>query len=131
LFLSADVALAESDVVKAKEAARILEKIPANTVWVTVLKANIAAAEGDTEGASKLLASLPADSAKANELRARIAANTAAPADLEKQIETDPKNAVILGLLCSLLRRDAPLKALDYCRRASEAEPANIAHVVG
>jgi tetratricopeptide (TPR) repeat protein len=30
-----------------------------------------------------------------------------------------------------LLRRDSPLKAAEYCRRASEAEPSNVTHVVG
>jgi tetratricopeptide (TPR) repeat protein len=131
LFLSANLALSENDIVKAKEAANALEKLSANADSLNLLKANIAATEGDLEGASKLLVSLPTDSAKANELRARIASSTTTAADLEKQLDADPKNAAILGRLCSLLRRDAPLKALDYCRRASEAEPANIAHVIG
>jgi tetratricopeptide (TPR) repeat protein len=131
LFLSADLALSENDIVKAKEAASALEKLSANTDSLNLLRASIAAAEGDTEGASKLLTSLPADSAKANELRSRIASNIATAADLEKQLDADPKNVAVLGRLCTLLRRDAPLKAIDYCRRSSEAEPGNIGHVIG
>jgi len=130
LFLTADIAFAENDIVKAKDNANALEKLSATGDALNLLKAEIAVAEGDIEGASKLLAFLPADSAKANELRARVA-NTAAAADLEKQLETDPRNAALLGRLCTLFRRDAPFKALDYCRRASEAEPSNTAHVIG
>lgn len=131
LFLSADVALSENDLVRAKETAHLLEQFSPNTDSLTLLKANIAAADGDPDGASKLLSQLRADDAKANVLRSRIAANSASSADLEKQLESDPKSVSILGRLCSLLRRDAPLKAVEYCRQALEAEPANVARVIG
>ena len=50
---------------------------------------------------------------------------------MEKQLETDEKNAAILGRLCNLLRAENPEKALEYCRRASEAEPNNLNHAIG
>ncbi|HLL99568.1 MAG TPA: tetratricopeptide repeat protein, partial [Pyrinomonadaceae bacterium] len=50
---------------------------------------------------------------------------------LEKQLEKDQKNAVILGRLCSLTRASNPAKSLEYCRRAAEAEPGNVNHAVG
>lgn len=104
LFLTGNIALSENDIVKAKEAANALEKLWGTSKGLNALRAGIAAAEGDT----KLLAP-----------------------DLEKELEADPKNAAVLGRLCSMLRREEPLKAIEYCRRASEAEPANLAHVIG
>jgi tetratricopeptide (TPR) repeat protein len=50
---------------------------------------------------------------------------------LEKQLEKDLKNAVILGRLCGLTRASNPAKSLEYCRRAAEAEPNNVNHAVG
>ena len=52
-------------------------------------------------------------------------------ADLEKHLKQDERNAGVLGRLCTLLRKENPVKALDYCRRASEAEPTNLNHAVG
>jgi Flp pilus assembly protein TadD len=78
------------------------------------------------------LNSIPNPTAEISALRNSIsAASTFNAADLEKQIENDPKNSAVLGRLCNLLRTENPPKALDYCRRASEAEPDNINHAVG
>jgi tetratricopeptide (TPR) repeat protein len=52
-------------------------------------------------------------------------------AELEKQLSSEPKNAAILGRLCREYRKASPAKALEYCRRASEAEPNNVDHAVG
>jgi tetratricopeptide (TPR) repeat protein len=65
-------------------------------------------------------------------LRDKITTNSSVnTADLEKQLEKDAKNAVVLGRLCGLMRTENPAKALDYCRRASGAEPNNVNHAVG
>lgn len=104
LFLTADIALKNGDVVRAREAATSLEKLAADKQALASLRANIAAAEtGD-------------------------AANRA---DLEKLLETEPTNIAVLGKLCTMLRRTDPRKAIDYCRRAFTAEPSNPAHAVG
>ncbi|MBK6723554.1 MAG: hypothetical protein IPG58_09890 [Acidobacteria bacterium] len=65
-------------------------------------------------------------------MRNRITAiRTSTAAELEKQLESDQKNAIILGRLCSMLRKENPAKAIAYCRRASDAEPSNMNHAVG
>jgi tetratricopeptide (TPR) repeat protein len=50
---------------------------------------------------------------------------------LEKMLETNPQNATLLSRLCALTRTSNPTKSLEYCRRASFAEPGNLAHAVG
>jgi tetratricopeptide (TPR) repeat protein len=102
LFQSAELALEDGDVVRAREAAKALEKLGAD---VDALKRAITLAGGEAT---------PTD-----------------VAGLEKQLETDPKNTSVLNRLCTMLRRDAPLKAADYCRRASEAEPSNVVPAIG
>lgn len=101
LVQTADLALRDSDILRAKETANALEKLGVN---VEAIRTAISLAEGG--GASSA-------------------------ADLEKQLEAEPKNVVALGRLCSMLRRDAPMKAAEYCRRASEVEPSNISPAIG
>lgn len=132
LFQVADIALAEGDPAKANEIALRLENTSANADRLKLLKANILAQESKTDDALKQLDSIQRPDAAAADLRMRInAAKATNPADLERQLETDAKNPLILGRLCSLYRRDDPAKALAYCRRASEMEPQNINHAVG
>jgi tetratricopeptide (TPR) repeat protein len=52
-------------------------------------------------------------------------------AELEKMIEKDPKDIGALARLCTSARKVEPAKALEYCRRASELDPANINHAIG
>ena len=130
LFLLGDIAVAEGDLDKAKDAVAKLDSKPSDQV--RLLKANIFAAEGRADEALKMLDSIEKPGAAASELRGRInTSRTANSADLEKLLETSPNDAAILGRLCNLLRRDDPQKALDYCRRASAAEPSNASHAIG
>jgi tetratricopeptide (TPR) repeat protein len=132
LLQLADIAVAEGDVVKAKDLAARLEQIAAGNDSVNLLKAHIAAQEGRFADAIKSLDEIKDPPSAAVELRGKITAmRSGNTADLEKQLEADPKNAGILGRLCTLYRRDDPAKALEMCRRASEAEPSNINHAVG
>jgi tetratricopeptide (TPR) repeat protein len=127
-----ELALAENDLAGALEFAKNLAKITPDSDSSKFLLARVYAENGKLDEALKTLETIanPSDDAKA--LRARITANsTESVADLEKQLETDAKNASILGRLCSLLRTDNPTKALDYCRRAYEAEPSNLNYVIG
>lgn len=105
LFQLANLALADGDIVKAKEAAKILETVSPNTASFKILSSDILVAEGRSNDALK--------------------------ADLEKQLETDAKNPLILGRLCVAYRISDPTKALDFCRRASESEPTNVNPAVG
>lgn len=132
LYQLADVALFEGDTVRASEIAGRLEKLATDTEPLILLKANILAAEGKSDEAIKLLDSINEPSSQAVELRTKIiASGSKNTAELEKQLETDARNPTILGRLCSLYRVADPAKALDRCRRAAEAEPANINHAVG
>ena len=131
MFQLADFAIADGDGVKASELIdRIEGGVP--TDQTRLYRARIFAADGRLDDAQKQLDSIVAKTAAANELILRIKAlQTTNAADLEKQLATNPKNSAVLGRLCTIDRRDAPTKALDYCRRAAEAEPSNIHHAIG
>lgn len=105
LFQMAEMALEDGDVVRAKEAAKALRTVLPNADSLKLLNAKILIAEGNSDQMLK--------------------------AELEKQLEVDSKNPVTLGRLCSIYRISDPTKALDFCRRASEAEPSNVNHAVG
>ncbi len=130
LSQAAEFALADGDLLKAKELADRLRGAGGDTVRVKYLGAAIMATEGKTTEALKALSEIPDDRA-AIELKLRLKASSASPADLEKLLETDPQNVSLLARLCVSYRRDQPQKALDYCRRASAAEPDNVNHAVG
>ena len=131
LLLLADLALADGDVVRANEiAARLGGDFSSDPS--TLLRANIFAHEGRYEDAVKQLDAVKRPGPAAADLRKKIdAVRATTPAELEKQLEADGKNPLILGRLCSMYRRADPPKALILCRRASEAEPNNINHAVG
>ena len=132
LAQSAEIALVEGDTEKAAADANRLEKISPNSEAILLVRARILAANGKVDEAVRLLETNSAPSPDGVTLRAKlVASGLKNPAELEKQLETDTKNPQILSKLCTLFRRDDPSKALDFCRRASEAEPANINHAVG
>jgi tetratricopeptide (TPR) repeat protein len=128
----AEIAISEGDFAGAAETAKILVQVSPNSSDVKFLQARILAAEGETFEALKILDSIINRSAEVASLRNSIAANGSVNTqELERQIEKDKKNVAVLGRLCNLLRTENPPKALNYCRRASEAEPDNINHAVG
>ena len=132
LLERAEIALAENDLPTAAQIAQTLGKSSPDSTAVRFLQARLLAAEGKTTEALKLLDSIENPTSETISLRNKISANeTESVADLEKQLEKDAKNAAVLGRLCGLLRVDNPEKALEYCRRASEAEPENVSHAVG
>ncbi len=132
LLEQAEIAVAESDMPTALEAAKILEKIAPNSSVGKLLQARISASDGNISEAVKILNSIQNPTSEVVRLRENIlASNSVNAVELEKQLEKDAKNSVILGRLCAILRTENPTKALDYCRRASEAEPNNINHAVG
>jgi tetratricopeptide (TPR) repeat protein len=132
LLEQAAIALAESDKTTALETAKTLEKIAPNSTAVKFLQARISASNGNTREAVKILDSIENPTSEVALLRDQILANNSINVvELEKQLEKDEKNIVILGRLCTILRTESPTKALDYCKRASEVEPNNINHAVG
>ena len=82
--------------------------------------------------AVKILESLDQKDAAVIEFRKTLSAKENESVEsLEKILENEPKNVIILERLCILSRTENPQKSLDYCRRASELEPDNINHAVG
>ncbi len=132
LMERAEIALSESNFEQSFEDAKTLLQTSPDSVYAKLLQARIYVAQNKSAEALKILDSIKNSSSEAALLRDTITANSSQNvADLEKQLEKDAKNATILSRLCTFLRTENPLKALDYCRRASEAEPNNINHAVG
>lgn len=128
----AEIALTEGDAARALEIVKILLANSVNSPTVKVLQARIYAETGKSDEALKILDSIQSSSPEVSALRGVILANTSTNADdLEKQLAKDAKNAFVLGRLCTVLRTGNPLKAIDYCRRASEAQPENVNHAIG
>lgn len=127
-----EINLAENDFKAALENAKSFIKIAPDSIIAKFLLARAFAANGNAEEALKILDSVSNMTNEMIAFRDRIIATTTVnAADLEKQLEAEPKSAPILGRLCAILRVDDPQKALDYCRRAYEAEPNNLTHVIG
>ncbi|MGE3465574.1 MAG: tetratricopeptide repeat protein [Pyrinomonadaceae bacterium] len=131
LFHLADIALAEGDLVRANALAARLDAGKPSTDLL-VLKANILAQEGKFDEALAMVGEVGPTHAGAADLRKRIAATRSTdPVEVESNLAADPKNVAILSRLCVLYRKEHPAKSLEYCRRASEAEPNNVNHAVG
>jgi tetratricopeptide (TPR) repeat protein len=127
-----ELALSENDLAGALEFAKNFNKIAPDSDNSKFLLAKVYAENGQPEEALKILDSISNPTSEVTALRGRIAANSSASvADLEKELDKDAKNASVLGRLCSLLRTENPIKALDYCRRAYEAEPSDLNYVIG
>lgn len=132
LFEKADIALRENDASAAEETAKTLEKLTGNSERSVALHARALFNAGKATEALKLIDSIPQPGKKTLDLKAAMtAAGSTNAAELETRLAADPKNAAILGRLCSLYRVADPNKALDYCRRAADADPQNIQPAIG
>ncbi|HQU84136.1 MAG TPA: tetratricopeptide repeat protein [Pyrinomonadaceae bacterium] len=128
----ADIALNEGDSEGADGIIKTLLQLAPDTEDVKILQARTLLLKGKTDEALKILDSVTKPTENLLTIRAKIIANNSVNvSELEKQLEKDSKNASILARLCILYRKDDPAKALEYCRRASEAEPSNINHAIG
>src|SRR5207248_1747952 len=89
-------------------------------------------ADGKTQDAAKLLASIQSPSPETAKLAQSVAlSEERSPEVLEKVLTQQPNDPFILGKLCSAYRVSAPDRALDYCRRAVDAQPSNINFAIG
>ena len=132
LTARADLALAEGDAATANEVLKTLSQFAPNSADANLLQAKIFAVSGKASEAIRILDAITNPTSEVRLLRDKIAAGSSENvADLEKRLEKDKTDVSVLGRLCALSRKENPYKALDYCRRASEAEPANIDHAVG
>lgn len=132
LFEQIELSLSEKDYIRAVAEARTFVKAAPNSPNARLLLARALAESGSEAEALKVLDAMDAGNPEVSILKNAITAknSTDVPA-LEKQLETDAKNAAILAQLCNLTRASNPAKSLEYCRRASDAEPANVNHAVG
>lgn len=127
-----EIALSEGDNTGAMQTAQKLQKISPNSLSTKIFFARALVVNGKSVEALKFLEEIKNPTQEVRDLKNKISANDAEnAAELEKQLENDQKNAVILGKLCNLLRGENPTKALDYCKRAYDIEPKNLNHAVG
>ena len=129
---SAEIYISERNFQNAVDAAKTLLVISLNSNAAKFRLARVFALSGNSAEALKILDGLDSADAEVSSLKNSIIANDSEDVSaLEKQLEKDSKNAVVLGRLCTLFRTSDPQKALDYCSRASESEPANVNYAVG
>ena len=132
LLQKAELALDESDLDGAGVFIGSLENIAPKSENVRVLRARMSLESGNAKDALRLLDGIENPSVDVLALRSRIILSTSANAvELEKQLESNGVNPNVLGRLCAIHRIDNPAKALDFCRRASEADRGNVNHAVG
>jgi tetratricopeptide (TPR) repeat protein len=124
--------LAANDAAGALENAKNLLKLAPHSSNAKFLLARALAVAGQTEDSLKIFDSIENISPEMRAFRDKIVANTSVDtAELEKQLEKEPGNPAVSGRLCSLLRVEDPLKALNYCKAAAIAEPNNLSHSIG
>lgn len=128
----AEMFAAEGNYQAAISDAAILVRLSPNAQNAKLRLARFYAANGNASESQKILDGLDSSNSEVLSLKNSIfASSTNDVSALEKQLANNAKNALILSRLCNLSRTANPQKALDYCRRASEAEPNNINHAVG
>lgn len=127
----AELQLQERDFDGASATARRILILKPDSAAASVTLARSEFAAGRTDAAIKALEGSEKDP-EAAELLALIKSDAAeTPAELITALERSPDDAAILGRLCSLTRLTDPEQSLQYCFKASQAEPANIAHAIG
>ena len=132
LTLIATNAIADDDLTKASELIKRIESIEPNAAELQDLKVRALVASGKNEEALKLIESIPNPSPDISAIKAQLVMTSETDtAKLEKMLETDPRNVAVLSRLCSLLRVKEPLRAMDFCRRASDVEPNKIEPAIG
>lgn len=132
LSQSINTALAVDDSTGAEGYLKRLEAIAPGAQPVKLLRVRVLLAQGKIDDASRLLDSFAHSDADGLALKEAIRLSRSTNvSELEKLLESDPKNASVLGRLCSTLRTVDPERSADYCRRAFEAEPQNVGHAIG
>ena len=132
LFLRAEIALKENDGSTAEQSAKLLEGLTGSSERAVALHARALFNTGKAEEALKLLDTISNPGKETVALKAAmIAATSSNGVELEASLINDPKNVSVLERLCSVYRVSDPSKALDFCRRAAEAEPASIKPSIG
>lgn len=132
LTSKASAAIDDGDIRGAEPLVHTLESIAPTSSSVKALRARILFAGGKADEAITILEAIQDPTPEITALRDRMAlSSTENAADVEKQLAKRPADPFILGKLCRLYRTSNPEKALDHCRRASEADPSNLSHAIG
>jgi tetratricopeptide (TPR) repeat protein len=134
----AELFLLDNDLARALDDAKFAVNSSPADLQAQLLLSRIYAASGKADESLKILDALGTEQKSlpaVRELRNSIAANTASDtgsiAALEKMLETDAKNAAVLGRLCILTRTVNAQKSLEHCSRVAELEPNNPQHAIG
>jgi tetratricopeptide (TPR) repeat protein len=132
LFQGAAAALAASDPDNAETFLGRYLSAGGSEAAIIGLRAQLLLRRGQPREAIKLLDSVPEPTPELADLRERIMIwISAGPEELEKRlIHGEAFAPEILGRLCTLYRRSDPEKALNYCRKAYEADN-RIDHAIG
>lgn len=127
-----ELAISEGDFKGALSDAKTIVQISKGSAAANLTLARVYAASGNMPEAVKILGSLDQNDPSVIEFKKVLSGKeNESIENLEKILENEPKNVLVLERLCILARTENPQKALDYCRRASEMEPNNINHAVG
>ena len=130
--IGAEVALTANDPERADSFIESLRTFDGDSTTVKLLKARSYILRNNADEAMTVLESISPPTRDSEELLSKIkAATNDDPAALENELAAASPYPAILGRLCGLYRRSDPQKALEYCRRAAEADPNNIAHAIG
>ncbi len=132
LSTSADIALVDNDPAAADAFVKRIEAISPQAEATKRLRARILVSQGKTTDALALINTILTPDPQTVQIKNQlIAASSTNTIELEAQLATDPRNAIALTKLCLAFRATDPAKALDYCRRASEASPNDVQPVIG
>lgn len=131
-LIAADLALGENDFVRANEFVRRLEASAPGAEEIIYRRAQILFMQGKKEESLALLETLSSPSETTKAMMVEIKAGDVVDlAGLEAKILRTPDDANALAKLCQGFRVKHPVKAIEYCRRASIAEPGEMSHAVG
>jgi tetratricopeptide (TPR) repeat protein len=132
LSQSIELSIAEKDAAAARGLLSRLESVSKNPASLAVYRAKVLILEDKVREAEQILSEIKEPDAETLRLRQTIRLNTTTDiGELEKELAAEPKNARLLGRLCSAFRTKDPLVAVDYCRRALEQEPTNLGYAIG
>lgn len=131
LGLAAEIALRQSDAASADLFVKKLESLEPGGERTLLLRARVLAESGKREEAIRSLEPIAETSIAAKRFIAELSeSDTTDLADLESILRADPSDVRALSGLCTGYRLKDAVKALDYCRRASIAEPNEISHAI-
>jgi tetratricopeptide (TPR) repeat protein len=131
LSVLADIALTENDIEKADGYARNVEDLAKGDPATLTLRARVLFARGKKADALAALESIKDPSESIKEMIAKIKDGDVADlAGLEAKARRTPDDVNALAKLCTGFRIPDPVRALEYCRRASILEPNEVSHAV-